>query len=87
MLYVSGMDRPTCTTKIVKSLYNIQLPLPPSCVAFSPERPEYLVVGTYYLEREEGDDAATEDGDVDSRSQAQSRSGSLILFRVGDGEV
>ena len=87
MLRDSGMIRPTCTKKSVKSLYSTQLPLPPSCVTFSPERPEYFVVGTYYLEREEGEDAATGDGASEPKGQAQSRSGSLILFRVGDGEV
>lgn len=48
------------------------LDLPPSCIEFSPKLPNYLVVGTYNLEKEEDQPAA----------RTQSRNGSLLLFRA-----
>jgi len=67
----------------INSTYRSELPLPPSCVAFSPTQPAFFVVGTYYLERSE--DQASENVSEEA-PKAQSRHGSLILNEV-EGET
>lgn len=59
----------------VKSITSTLLDLPPSCVEFAPCRQEYLVVGTYYLEQNDEHEGR-------NRHAEQTRSGSLILFRL-----
>ncbi|KAI3339353.1 WD40-repeat-containing domain protein [Ustulina deusta] len=63
------------------------LDLPPSCIEFCPAHPDYFVVGTYNLEKEEP--TATEkdripdneDGHEIAR-KPQSRNGSLVVFQL-----
>ena len=76
----------------VKSLKSIVLDLPPSCIEFCPAQPEYFLVGTYNLQKEEatseGDAAESEgergNGETQQQQgkQPQSRNGSLLLFSL-----
>lgn len=66
----------------IHSLKTLELPIPPSCVAFSPATTQYFIVGTYLLERDE-DAEANKTADP----AAQKRSGSLILFRLVEDEM
>ncbi|RDW73746.1 hypothetical protein BP5796_07188 [Coleophoma crateriformis] len=76
----------------ITHLCSTVLDLPPSCIEFSLEAPQYFVVGTYNLQREEpGDEGETGDGDEDGvndrvEKKQQSRDGSLIVFKL-DGET
>lgn len=77
------------------------LALPPSCIEFSPLAPDYFVVGTYNLQKDEDqvvekdDIKHDEDGDEVSRAneetqgskKQQSRTGSLILFKIADEQL
>ncbi|KAK5003552.1 hypothetical protein LTR28_010025, partial [Elasticomyces elasticus] len=38
----------------ISSIQSLTLDIPPSCIAFVPEYPNYFVVGTYLLEPSEG---------------------------------
>lgn len=74
----------------ISSVQSMILDLPPSCIEFCPAHPSYFVVGTYYLEKEE--EAAQGNGDAQDQPAAeawkpQSRNGSLIVFRLKDGNV
>lgn len=68
----------------IQSLVTLQLPLPPSCVAFVGNT-NYFVVGTYYLEKPKDVNRAKtnedDSGEV-AQPQAQSRRGSLMLYRL-----
>ena len=66
-----------------KSSIRRELPLPPSCVAFSPLYLDYFVVGTYYLDKDA--DVNDETSEPSAEKSSQSRSGSLILFQL-DGD-
>jgi diphthamide biosynthesis protein 7 len=74
----------------IKSLI---LDLPPSCIEFCPVARDYFVVGTYFLEKKE-QDASVEDAAVDEEEKSedveekpQTRTGSLILFRIEGDDV
>ncbi|KAH0387562.1 WD40 repeat-like protein, partial [Aureobasidium melanogenum] len=77
----------------ISSIQSLILDLPPSCIEFCPTSRDYFVVGTYFLEKKEQDvgveiDAGDEDetsGDTDKKPQT--RTGSLILFKVEGDEV
>lgn len=75
----------------INSIQSLILDLPPSCIEFCPEAPDYFVVGTYFLEKKEQDESAAaelDDGeDDDTPKKAQKRSGSLILFQLVGDEV
>ncbi|KAI1498414.1 hypothetical protein F5X99DRAFT_393444 [Biscogniauxia marginata] len=78
------MEMQDCNT--IASLRSLTLDLPPSCIEFCPAHPEYFVVGTYNLEREEAA-SSLDDDDNDGElqqttSKPQSRNGSLVLFRL-----
>ena len=82
--------------KLVRSLRSQVLDLPPSCVEFCPAFPSYFVVGTYSLQlesaepKDENTDAeenAGEDGQASQPKQPQSRNGSIIVFRLTDGNM
>jgi hypothetical protein len=71
------------------------LDLPPSAVAFCPSRPEYYVVGTYFLHPKENnnDGNSNSNGNGNSNSEEsssseapQKRTGTLILYRL-EGSV
>jgi diphthamide biosynthesis protein 7 len=73
------------------------LDLPPSCIEFSLAEPEYFVIGTYNLEKDEasevlededGDEGKCEDVKAEAKEKkAQSRNGSLMLWRYADREM
>lgn len=68
----------------INSLLTLTLDLPPSCIEFWPRNSQYAVVGTYNLEKEDGQgsglsDPAQHEG---QKGKSQSRNGSLILVRV-----
>jgi diphthamide biosynthesis protein 7 len=77
----------------INSVKSIILDLPPSCIEFCPVARDYFVVGTYFLEKKEQDvnveDAAEDEEqkseDVDKTPQT--RTGSLILFKVEGDEM
>lgn len=68
------------------------LDLPPSCIEFSQASPEYFVVGTYNLEKDDAEEPQHDqenDGDDKSKNEvkAQERNGSLILYRLENDEL
>ncbi|KAI8932076.1 hypothetical protein NX059_010963 [Plenodomus lindquistii] len=68
----------------IKSLTSFRLDLPPSCIEFFPLNPQYAVIGTYNLERQdeaESAGSAPHDGHVRG-VKSQQRNGSLVLVRV-----
>lgn len=73
----------------VESTQTLILEKPPCCLEFSPLFPDYFVVGTYNLVREEDheDERAAEAGTGESedvvKARKQTRDGSLILCRLG----
>lgn len=77
----------------VASLHSAKLQLPPSCIEFDPANPPYFIVGTYSLTvpAAAADDDHDHDDQVDGSVPqevdglpTQSRSGSLVVFRVLD---
>ena len=71
----------------IKSLTSFKLDLPPSCIEFFPLNPQYAIVGTYNLEKEdekESAGSAPHDGKVSAKNQQ--RNGRLILVQV-DGDI
>lgn len=77
----------------ISSFQSMTLDLPPSCIEFCPRYPSLFVVGTYYLETSEAVSNETEkkdqDGDeieVEAR-RAQSKSGSILVFELRDGQA
>jgi len=77
----------------IDSIQSLVLDLPPSCIEFCPIARDYFVVGTYFLEKKEQDagventakDGEEESQDVDKKPQT--RTGSLILFKVEGDEM
>jgi diphthamide biosynthesis protein 7 len=67
----------------IEHLRSLTLDLPPSCVEFCPRTPEYAVVGTYNLEKPDGEEPAEDEGP----KKSQQRNGSLILLHVTGDEV
>lgn len=68
------------------------LDLPPSCIEFSQASPEYFVVGTYNLEKDDAEGPPhDQEGDEDDKSKnevkAQERNGSLVLYRLENDEL
>lgn len=75
------MDSPGPLT----SKASLILDLPPSCVQFCPVHPEYFVVGTYSLQKDETTQTDSPDQDEPEARKRQNRNGSLVLFKT-DGE-
>ena len=88
----------------ISSIKSLTLDLPPSCIAFCPSRPQFFVVGTYFLHPKEQQTAASNTSEVGApdggdaadnsiqqeareREGKQLRTGSLILFRLGDDDT
>lgn len=77
----------------ITSIKSLVLDLPPSCIEFCPTSRDYFVVGTYFLEKKEQDasvENATgeeEEKSEDTDKKPQTRTGSLILFKVEGDEV
>jgi diphthamide biosynthesis protein 7 len=80
----------------ISSVCSHTLVEPPSCIAFCPSRPEYFVVGTYYLHRKlsgapsENEAAENEDTRHSDEnpigSGPQKRDGRLILCRLSESD-
>ncbi|KAK4124184.1 hypothetical protein N657DRAFT_594807 [Parathielavia appendiculata] len=85
--------------KLIRSLKSQTLNLPPSCVEFCPAFPSYFLVGTYSLQPEStgtsnnadthanADSDMEGDGHLSRPKQPQSRNGSIIAFRLVDGNL
>lgn len=73
----------------IKSFITETLDLPPSCIEFSQVAPEYFVVGTYNLEKDE--DGAKQGGEEGlekvEEKKKQERNGSLILYKLENDEL
>lgn len=73
----------------ISSKVSLTLDLPPSCAQFCPAHPEYLVIGTYNLQKEEDPNNHPEgkrDDTVAGKAgnepkKAQSRNGSLLVYK------
>lgn len=71
---------------LLSSKISLTLDLPPSCVQFCPAHPHHFVVGTYNLEKDDEvrlDEERQEDSSAGRK--AQSRNGSLVVFKI-EGE-
>ncbi|KAI9147868.1 Armadillo-type fold domain containing [Paramyrothecium foliicola] len=72
---------------VISSKVSLTIDLPPSCIQFCASHPEYFVVGTYNLEKNE---IPTSRGDgedeevLEQTKQTQSRNGSILVFRAKD---
>ncbi|KAI8961874.1 hypothetical protein F5Y11DRAFT_324790 [Daldinia sp. FL1419] len=69
----------------ITPLKSLILDLPPSCIEFCPGHPDYFVVGTYNLQKDEETDPEVHTGDDEEQTQVkktQTRNGSLVLFRL-----
>lgn len=75
--------------KLIASSFSLVLDLPPSCLEFSPGFPEYFLVGTYNLQKEEETRQEAEEDHVNSNDSSstlvQKRNGSIVVFRLEDG--
>ncbi|KAI0467282.1 hypothetical protein F4859DRAFT_494814 [Xylaria cf. heliscus] len=65
------------------------LDLPPSCIEFCPAHPDYFVVGTYNLQKEdsttiEGHDISDNEDSYEAMKKPQNRNGSLVVFRLAE---
>ena len=63
----------------VQSETSLTLDLPPSCIQFCPAHPQFFVIGTYNLLK---DDSGNDEGEEARAKQTQSRDGSIILFKT-----
>ena len=86
---------------LISSQSSLTLDLPPSCIAFCPSKPQFFVVGTYFLHPKEALSAESNtpdagavhdeaDGPIQQEDEdgKQLRTGSLILFRLSqDNEL
>ncbi|KAI1462990.1 uncharacterized protein F4812DRAFT_448492 [Daldinia caldariorum] len=73
----------------ITPLKSLTLDLPPSCIEFCPSHPDYFVVGTYNLQKEDKDETGAEaditteaDDEPQQIKKAQTRNGSLVLFKL-----
>lgn len=64
--------------RTVKSTQTHILEKPPSCIEFLPSNQDFFLVGTYYLDS----GAGQEDTNDQATNLAQSRNGSLLLFKL-----
>jgi diphthamide biosynthesis protein 7 len=75
----------------ITSLRSLILDLPPSCAEFCPAHPEYLVVGTYNLQKDDNAETTTSDAQEESNAPAapkpQSRNGSLVVLKIEGDDV
>ena len=73
----------------ITSTKSLILDLPPSCIEFCPVSRDHFVVGTYFLEKKEEGANVEESEDLDGETgkKPQTRTGSLILFKVDGDEV
>ena len=75
---------------LVKPFISTTLDLPPSCIEFSRVSPDFFVVGTYNLEKDEGPEEPQENEDNENATKLkkpQERNGSLVLYGLKDDEL
>lgn len=82
------MDEGTLKNHVIATT----LDLPPSCIEFSQVSPEYFVVGTYNLEKDDTEESQHDqenDGDDNPKKEvkAQERNGSLVLYKLENEEL
>jgi diphthamide biosynthesis protein 7 len=70
--------------EVIASKASVILDLPPSCIQLSPNHPEYVVIGTYNLEK---DQSQASEGQEAGSKEVQSRNGSLVVFRAEDDSL
>ena len=73
----------------ITSIQSLTLDLPPSCIEFCPAHPDYLVIGTYNLEKNEPQSDSTPPAEIDgveerAAPRSQERNGSLLVYRLQD---
>jgi diphthamide biosynthesis protein 7 len=77
----------------INSIRSLILDLPPSCIEFCPVARDYFVVGTYFLEKKEQDTSVgdAEDNEEETSKDVdktpQTRTGSLVLFKIEGDEM
>ncbi|KAH8844231.1 hypothetical protein MCOR27_007169 [Pyricularia oryzae] len=83
---------------IIKSLTSVQLPMEPACLEFCPAHPEYLIIGSWHLikddhhdgtqarEQDEGDGPAGDHQGL-SASDKQRHMGRVDLYRIQGEQV
>ncbi|TLS22887.1 uncharacterized protein PpBr36_06699 [Pyricularia pennisetigena] len=83
---------------IIKSLTSVQLPMEPACLEFCPARPEYLIIGSWHLikddhhdgiqarEKDEGDDPAGSNQGA-ACNEKQRHMGRVDLYRIQGEQV
>ncbi|UKZ76086.1 hypothetical protein TrVFT333_003782 [Trichoderma virens FT-333] len=74
----------------ITSLRSLVLDLPPSCAEFCPAHPEYLVVGTYNLQKDDTEPKPAQEEAENGDSAApkpQNRNGSLVVLKVEGDDV
>lgn len=70
----------------IDSLLTLTLDLPPSCIEFWPRDSQFAVVGTYNLEKEDGQ-GLSDPAQHEGQKKSQQRNGSLILVRIRGDSV
>lgn len=73
----------------IKPLRSLTLEGDPSCIEFCPGHPDYFVIGTYNLQRQNEADADVVIQDKEeqqTRKAIQTRDGSLVLFRLTESK-
>ena len=65
---------------VINSTQTNILEKPPSCIEFLPSNQYFFLVGTYYLDS----GAGQEDTNDQATNLAQSRNGSLLLFKLDE---
>ncbi|GKT48431.1 uncharacterized protein ColSpa_08612 [Colletotrichum spaethianum] len=71
----------------IASKQSLVLDLPPSCIEFCLSHPEYFVVGTYNLVKDEEPLDESVNAEPSVAKKTQNRNGSLIVFRLENGVV
>ncbi|KAI4864517.1 hypothetical protein F4820DRAFT_423369 [Hypoxylon rubiginosum] len=70
----------------IAPLRSLTLDLPPSCIEFCPAHPEYFIVGTYNLQKEEDESAVQvpleDEEQQQTKKHVQNRNGSLVIFQL-----
>jgi diphthamide biosynthesis protein 7 len=64
----------------IASQRSLTLDLPPSCLEFSPLSPSYFLIGTYNLQKTEGEEASSSSG-------PQKRDGSIVVYQLVNGDI
>jgi diphthamide biosynthesis protein 7 len=75
----------------ISSIDSQTLDLPPSCIEFSPLNPEYFVVGTYHLAKQEPEPVQNEEHEIDTTADegqpVQQRTGRIIICHLSNDKL